>query len=321
MESYREVSICREEVSSTSGIQELDFIFGATNTPIVDDVNIYLKDSNTDRYSEVNGGIHDMPKIIKPDCYMNLDNEFHDALFNLEPERIKKFSDLNKCKNTRAWEVIQNNSNKTYLLQNEKVLDHVIKAKKTQNCGGERSRKSKVYAVNRVCNMERDTIPSSQYSQASHPISERVSKVYPHRVGQKIMRIYRKYYKTLFDQYLKKQKIVFNRVAKTMKKEKFEDLLINFMDELFAEHLENIDEETIEKLMASLSVLILKDRHKKKEDIISELDFTEWNDLVDSPNAKKSVLYFSKKENAFLYTFFFMLECKQLVEKSSESCC
>lgn len=181
-------------------------------------------------------------------------------------------------------------------------------------------RGSKIYAVSRICNMERDTIPSSQCSQASHTTGDTVQKIYPSKLSQKIVRILRKHYKSLFEKHLKQSNVVFNRAAKSMKKEKFDDYLLSLMDELFINHLDAIDEDTVEKLMNSLSTMILKERYKKKEDIVNGLDFTDLNDLLCNTTSKKTMLYFSKKENAFLYIYFFLLECKQLVERPSDSC-
>lgn len=71
--------------------------------------------------------------------------------------------------------------------------------------------------------------------------------------------------------------------------------------------------------MTSLSILIFKDRKNKKDPASEGLDFDEWSKIESSPSASKTTLFFVKPENALLYSFFFMMECKELVMNQNES--
>lgn len=317
--SYNEELSCQDNFSWGPPLAELDQLLRKTKKFPGAEKDLEVKDSNICKDLELDHEFTHKEKETKPSRFINLDDEFHDALFDICSNKVKKFTDLSQCKNRRAWEVIQKNSNQLHK-EPQKVLDQIMKAKRNQNWGGERMRGSKIYTASRICNMERDTIPSSQCSQASNTTGDTVTKVYPFKLNQKIIRILRKHYKNLFEKYLKQNNVVFNRAAKNMKKEKFDDFLLSMMDELFVDHLDALDENTVESLMTSLSTIVLKERYKKKEDIVKDLDFTELNELLSNTTSKRTMLYFSKKENAFLYIYFFLLECKQLVAKPSDSC-
>jgi hypothetical protein len=73
------------------------------------------------------------------------------------------------------------------------------------------------------------------------------------------------------------------------------------MDATFPELLENVDEDTAEMIMKTLSVFILKGKHNKNDEVTDDLDFEEWSDLVNLPSTSKTITFFSRPENAFLY--------------------
>ena len=104
-----------------------------------------------------------------------------------------------------------------------------------------------------------------------------------------------------------------------MPKEKFLDLIVSWMDETFESSLELLDDSTADNLITSLSLLVLKERSKKKLGVAADLDFTELNELLYWSTSKKSIDFFSQNQNAFLYVFFFLLECRQMVKDSSQS--
>lgn len=100
--------------------------------------------------------------------------------------------------------------------------------------------------------------------------------MYPYKVTQRIIRIFRKHFKTIFEKYLKHQKITFNREAKRMSKQVFNEHLISFMDEVFSDQLDLVDEEDlVESILNALSLLVLKDRHNKKDKLTEDIDFSE----------------------------------------------
>jgi hypothetical protein len=262
----------------------------------------------------------DLAKLFDlPDESSNSSNEGHefseceDKLSNCSfiqrTNKIKKFTNPAKISNKRAWEVIQNYSNELYFGLDDRITKKVIKAKKNQNCGGRRQRASKIYSHSELLSLkEKDTNPSSRHSGVITEESRGVTKVYPYKVTQKIIRIFKKYFKKLFERYLKHQKITFNREAKRMNKEAFDDHLISFMDEVFSDHLELVEEDLVETIMEALSVLILKNRQNKKEKITDNLNFSEISELLTSSSSNRIVEFFGRKENAFLYCFFFLME-------------
>lgn len=52
------------------------------------------------------------------------------------------------------------------------------------------------------------------------------------------------------------------------------------MDETFESSLELLDDSTADNLITSLSLLVLKERSKKKLGVAADLDFTELNELL-----------------------------------------
>ena len=159
--------------------------------------------------------------------------------------------------------------------------------------------------------VEAYTIPSSKssnFSSVGNQTEQKTTIIPPHRVEIKILRAFRKEYKTLFEKNLKQQKVNFARQVKKMSKELFEDHLLTFIDETFKNLIDLLDEDTIHLLIQSMSLLVLKDRHKKKDKVMEGLDFSELNELLDKPNTRKTVLFFSQKQNALLYVFFFLME-------------
>lgn len=234
--------------------------------------------------------------------------------------KTKAFSNIFKKEgNPRAWEVVQKKSEQidTKLIDN--VLEDVTRAKVVQNKSGHRCKRSNIYSTHYDDSQDKHTVPSSKDSDSG---SAPKTHVYPCKFEQKILRNFRKHYKKLFEEYFKKNNHGnFNRKAKSMSAQTFQEILISFMDELFGEYLEFVEEETIEQIIKALSILLLKERYKKKEAITEGLDFSEWNDLTLVPNSKKTIHFFSRKENAFLYAFYFMMECEQLVVEPKDAWC
>jgi len=97
------------------------------------------------------------------------------------------------------------------------------------------------------------------------------------------------------------QGIKFNRVAKKMTSNEFNDHLLAFLDSYYPEFLEKLDDKVLEKVMETMSLFILKDRHNKGYKITEGLDFSEWNSLVNHPKVTKFMEFFSRPENAFIY--------------------
>mmetsp|Transcript_26169 Transcript_26169/g.26044 ORF Transcript_26169/g.26044 Transcript_26169/m.26044 type:complete len:106 (+) Transcript_26169:284-601(+) len=104
-----------------------------------------------------------------------------------------------------------------------------------------------------------------------------------------------------------------------MDRDTFNDFLIEFLDYYYPNILEKLDDEVLEKIMETMSLFILKQRHKKNYKITEGLDFEAWNSLVNQPKSEKFIQFFSLPENAFIYCFFFYKECKLLVEEPTSS--
>lgn len=101
-----------------------------------------------------------------------------------------------------------------------------------------------------------------------------------------------KYYKTGFKKFTNKKRI---------NTKGFYDQLIDYMDATFPDLLESVDEDTAELIMKTLSVFILKGKHNKNDEVTEDLDFDEWSDLIQLPSTSKTIHFFSRPENAFLY--------------------
>lgn len=208
---------------------------------------------------------------------LNIEEELKNTIFNDKGTKKKIFSDLSSKNTIRAWEKIQNVSKLLKTEHRPLVIEEIIKAKRNQNCGGDRFAARHSPPAPAVSG-DKDTFRSSKQS-ISLSVEQKVTKVYPYKIHQKIFRIMRKYFKLKFEKFLKAKKIVFNRAAKNMDQDTFNSYLIDFMDEFFPSMIEEMNESTVEKIMETISIFILKDRHKKKEPITEGLDFTEWNDL------------------------------------------
>ncbi len=113
--------------------------------------------------------------------------------------------------------------------------------------------------------------------------------------------MFRKCFKVAFEDFLKTKGIIFNRAAKDMEQDTFNEHLIEFLDFYYPSILDNLDEEILEKVMETMSLFILKDRHKKNYKITEGLDFKAWNNLVNKPKSEKFIEFFSLPENAFIY--------------------
>jgi uncharacterized membrane protein len=98
------------------------------------------------------------------------------------------------------------------------------------------------------------------------------------------------------------------RQISKMEKDDLFEMVLTYMDSLFDDTLSNLDESTVEKVANALISLILLDKRKKLKEKDDQLNFKELEKLLKSPSASKIVSYFSKKENAFLFASFFLLE-------------
>jgi hypothetical protein len=299
-----QISVCNEDAQNSEMIVNLDELLleckvASDSSPteelqtFTDQPHLNMKNSNLDK------------KEISP---VEAD-EALSIIFNekFKEVKAKEFSNIfDKQKNLRAWEVVQENSEQIDTKYIDDVLEDVSRAKKLQNMNGCRSRGSKVYSMEIDDFHDKVTLPSSKCSQSEAP---QKYHVYPSKFEQRILRNFRKHYKKMFEEYFKKNiKGEFNRKAKTMTSQAFQEVLVSFMDELFGEYLEFVEEEAIEQIIKTLSIMLLKERHKKNEAVTEGLDFSEWNDLTLTPNSKKTTHFFSRKENAFLYAFYFMME-------------
>ena len=104
-----------------------------------------------------------------------------------------------------------------------------------------------------------------------------------------------------------------------MSQDDFNDHLIAFLDSYYPDLLEKLDDELLEKVMETMTIFILKDRHNKGYKITEGLNFSEWNSLVNQPKVTKFIEFFSKPENAFIYCYFYYNEWKALVTAPTSS--
>lgn len=93
-----------------------------------------------------------------------------------------------------------------------------------------------------------------------------------------------------------------------MSKASFNELIITFMDRYFENRLDLLDEQQIDKIIQSLSLILLKDRYcyfKNKnwvqDKITADLDFDELSNLAYNPNYEKTLRFISQEGNAVLY--------------------
>lgn len=131
--------------------------------------------------------------------------------------------------------------------------------------------------------------------------AEKKTVVYPSRLQQRIFRMFRKCFKLAFEAFMKEKGVIFNRVAKDMSQDAFNEYLIEFLDFYYPSLLEKLEEDVLEKVMETMSLFILKDRHKKNYKITEGLDFEAWNNLVNRPKSEKFIEFFSLPENSFIY--------------------
>lgn len=113
-----------------------------------------------------------------------------------------------------------------------------------------------------------------------------------------------------------------------MSKELFNELIITFMDKIFEDTLDLLDEKHVDRIIQSLSVLFIKDRYSlyKRNKwtfgaISDDLEFEEISQLAYNPNYERTLKYLSNEGNSMLYAYFFLTECRQIVLNSSEAFC
>ncbi|CAI2384339.1 unnamed protein product [Moneuplotes crassus] len=211
----------------------------------------------------------------------------------------------------RAWKKIYQLSSHLQKCSREELISYVARIKKNQNMRGSKRND---------CSSQR-TPDSSLFEYKAPILSSKSSIVYPCRLQQRIFRMFWKCFKLDFEEFLKTKNIIFNRVAKDMSQDTFNDFLIEFLDYYYPNILEKLDDEVLEKVMETMTLFILKDRHRKDYKITEGLDFESWNSLVNKPKSEKFIEFFSLPENSFIYCFFFYKECKYLVEDPRNSVC
>ena len=113
-----------------------------------------------------------------------------------------------------------------------------------------------------------------------------------------------------------------------MSKALFDELVITYMDVIFGDTLDMLDENKVDKIIQSLSTILLKDRHSYYEgknwkigEIAQGLDFDEVKQLAYSPSYEKTLKYISQEGNSVLYVYFFLTEWRKLVQNTSDSFC
>ena len=150
--------------------------------------------------------------------------------------RTKVFSKPFLNAKTRAWEHIRAETKCVKNGLEDVGLTKIADIKKNQNKGVNRFRKSRIYRtissmdteIDRPTDLEAETASSSKYCHSEcYQTSEKVAKIFPSRVQNKIIKIFRKFYVNEFDKICKTQKVNFPRKVRTMPKEKFLDLIVS----------------------------------------------------------------------------------------------
>lgn len=307
MKSKASVS-AHEECTS---LKQLDEIFGLCKVAVRPYLCTVPNNSNTDQNIKSVSKNEWKLKHSGENISINIEEELKNNLTDISNQKQKVFSNLAGKTTERAWERIQKYSNILKIAEDKDlVINEIIKVKKNQNWGGERFAQFYSPYLSDEAGNEKETIPSGKYSFSSAPISSKVTKIFPYKIHQRIFRIMNKYYKTGFKKFTNKKRI---------NTKGFYDQLIDYMDATFPDLLESVDEDTAELIMKTLSVFILKGKHNKNDEVTEDLDFDEWSDLIQLPSTSKTIHFFSRPENAFLYVWFFLKECKALAFAPNES--
>lgn len=207
-----------------------------------------MKDSNKIKMFEYSEKFIDANSLASNN-QASIDENLIEALIpdDLCNGKRKRFSQKYDTSKSRAWEVIQKNSNK--LCQNDSsLLDVISKVKRNQNIGNFKSKTSKIFSLMVNKEIESNTAHSSQKS-ASIPVQSPVITVSPSKLEQKIIRMFRRYYKCKFEEDLKAQGVNFKRQAGKMTKEEFIENILMFMDRTFNVLLDQLDKNTLDKVI------------------------------------------------------------------------
>lgn len=251
--------------------------------------------------------------------------EFFDQLYVKELEKqpiSKRFSCIDTDK-SRAWEHIHKHSNNLNISENEKALSEIISLKKTQNLYLKKGSISIADTASSFADPETASDTLSNCSKIKKSV-----KISPSSVNKRIIRMFLRHYKTTLEWGIKSLNVNLSKQAWRMSKASFNELIITFMDRYFENRLDLLDEQQIDKIIQSLSLILLKDRYcyfKNKnwvqDKITADLDFDELSNLAYNPNYEKTLRFISQEGNAVLYWLFFLLESQRLALKSSEAFC
>jgi hypothetical protein len=285
------------------------------------------KDLNDLKYSEKSADLIKKP-VMKVKAAWKLTSselEFIDQLSTKDLERHskdKRFSCIDTDK-YRAWEHIHKHSNILNISENEMAFKEIVSLKKTQNLFIKKGSLSIADTALSIAEPETASDTLSIFSKSKKSV-----KISPSLVNKRVIRMFLRHFKTTIDKGLKAMNVNLAKQAPKMSKALFNELVITFMDRYFEDRLDLLNEEQVDKIIQSLSLILLKDRYSyfknknwAQDKIIEDLDFEELWNLAYNPNYEKTLKFLSQEGNAVLYAFFFLVEWQQLALNSSEAFC
>lgn len=213
-------------------------------------------------------------------------------------------------KNSRAWELLHKYSNNLNISENWYALRQILRVKKNQNLFRKRTELSITDTVSSSFEPETASDTMSIKSRAKKSI-----KISPSLINKRVIRMFLRFFKTNLDEFFKTKNLNLIKDGSTMSKALFDELVITYMDVIFGDTLDMLDENKVDKIIQSLSTILLKDRHSYYEgknwnigEIAQGLDFDEVKQLAYSPSYEKTLKYISQEGNSVLYVYFFLTE-------------
>lgn len=122
---------------------------------------------------------------------------------------------------------------------------------------------------------------------------------------RKGFRLMRKYYKEKFETFA--EKFNYKKRVKVITPNEINHIIMGFLQTEFSTILPIINEDEILGLLNSLKRIILSDRSKKNEPMISGMDFSVVRNLFGKYTQKNMKLFMHDSSNSFLYTHFYLI--------------
>ena len=169
-----------------------------------------------------------------------------DSIDKIQVEKRFKHIDTDK---RRAWEHIHKYSNN---IRNDDTFKEILELKKKQNLYKRKEELSIADTASSIWEPEPETASDTMTTKSKNKKSINVS---PSLINKRIIRMFFRYYKTNIDWYFRSKNFNISDHGAKMSKALFKELVITFMDTIFENTLDLLDENQVDKILESLSII------------------------------------------------------------------